>query len=122
LHVASSIPLAAAQTLENAKSKTSHPDDGGRRTPMMAHDDEDDAAASCRLCCRPPVAGDQRHPICAAANAEDGCGGTRPGGGLRDTIVKHLRIQVSDRVRARLSGRTHSAIIIIIIIIRYRRH
>lgn len=74
---------------------------------MMAHDEEDDAAAtaaSCRLCCRPSVADDQRHPIVAAANAEDGCGGTRPGGGLRDTIVKHLRIQVSDRMCTQLSG------------------
>ncbi|XP_022173788.1 zinc finger protein 84-like [Myzus persicae] len=65
----------------------------------MAHDEEDETAAtaaSCRLCCRPSVADDQRHPIVTAANAEDGCGGTRPGGGLRDTIVKHLRIQVSE--------------------------
>jgi len=73
---------------------------------MMAHDEEDAAAASCRLCCRPSVADDQRHPIVTAVKAEygDGCGGTRPGGGLRDTIVKHLRIQVSDRMCTQLGG------------------
>lgn len=74
----------------------------------MAHEDEDDpsvaattdaasaTATSCRLCCMPSVPEDQRHPIIPVA---DGCGGTRPGDNdLRDTIVKHLRIQVSDRV------------------------
>jgi len=76
---------------------------------MMAHDEEDDTAAtaaSCRLCCRPSVADDQRHPIVTAANAVDGDGrgGTRPGSGLRDTIVKHLRIQVSDRMCTQLGG------------------
>lgn len=63
----------------------------------MAYDDEraDGQSAtsiSCRLCCTPSVAVGQQHPIAATDD-----GGTRPGGrGLRDTIVKHLRIQVSE--------------------------
>lgn len=45
---------------------------------------------------------DQRHQITVAATAavdDNSGGGTRPGGrGLRDTIVKHLRIQVSEQL------------------------
>lgn len=73
----------------------------------MAHD-EDDADGqseesgttaaddgSCRLCCDPLAADDRRFPILAATDD----GQTRPGGGLHDTILKHLRIEVSERRR-----------------------
>lgn len=65
----------------------------------MVHDEQDASAAAvaadscCRLCCEPSVADDQRHPI-VIGGTDDADDGTRPGG-LRDTIVKHLRIQVS---------------------------
>lgn len=79
----------------------------------MAHDDEDAdgqsvTSVSCRLCCTPSVAVGQRHPIitaAAAAATDDGGDGTRPGGrGLRDTIVKHLRIQVSEPFTTSVNG------------------
>lgn len=76
----------------------------------MVHDEQDAAVAKeegptaaaaaadscCRLCYEPSVADDQRHPIAvgSADDDDDVDGGTRPGG-LRDIIVKHLRIQVS---------------------------
>lgn len=65
---------------------------------VMARDEDDadepmtaPAADSCRLCGELSVAEHQRHPIVAADETDDDVG-TRPG--LRDTIVKHLRIQV----------------------------
>lgn len=74
---------------------------------MVHDDDEADGRAavtmtaigsSCRLCCKPSVDADEQNPIigtASAAAAGDDNDGTRPG--LRDTIVKHLRIQVSDQ-------------------------
>lgn len=70
---------------------------------VMAHDEDDadepktTAADGCRLCGEPSVAEEQRHPIIVTADIKaavetDDDIGTRPG--LRDVIVKHLRIKV----------------------------
>lgn len=77
-------------------AQTHHDGDGGQNGQPSTS-----TAVSCRLCCNSSVDVDQRHQIAVAATAavDNNGGGTRPGGrGLRDTIVKHLRIQVSEQL------------------------